>query len=113
MKRITTLVIFISLYGLISCSQPDFDIHDHPELTTGKDYYNFHCANCHRKSGMGQVIKGIPPVTYSKLTHSKMRKKIMNGHEGSKMNVFEKMPKDEARRITRYVSKLSISSRKL
>jgi len=111
MKRIIKVLFFTSLLWLISCSQQDFDVHDHPELTTGKDYYDFHCANCHRKSGMGQVIKGIPPATYSKLTHSKMRKKIMNGHEGSKMNIFKKMPKGEARKITRYVTKLSIKAR--
>jgi mono/diheme cytochrome c family protein len=111
MKKITFFIfILLSLFQL-SCSDEDFDVHDHPQLTTGKDYYNLHCASCHRESGMGQVIKGIPPVLYSNLTHSKMRKKIMNGHEGSKMNVFTNMPKDEARKITRYVTQLGIKSR--
>lgn len=111
MKRIAIFLFFILFLWLLSCSKKDFDIHDHPELTTGKDFYNFHCASCHRESGMGQVIKGIPPVVYTNLTHSKMRKLIMRGHEGGKMNVFKKMPKDEARKITRYVKKLSIKIR--
>lgn len=111
MKRLTAILFIVLSLWLLSCSKDDFDVHEHPELTTGEDFYNFHCADCHRKSGMGQVMKGIPPVIYANLTHSKMRKLIMHGHEGSKMNVFKKMPKAEARKITRYVKKLSIKIR--
>ncbi len=108
MIKITKILfIVLSLCCLFSCSQEDRDNHDHPQLTTGKDFYNYHCAGCHRESGMGKVMQGMPPVLYSKLTHSKMRKKITQGHKDSKMASFKNMPKDEARKITRYVNSLA------
>ncbi|MFK5984377.1 MAG: cytochrome c [Pseudomonadota bacterium] len=107
MHKLSIFTLIIILFSLFSCSKKNYDNHDHNELKTGKEFYSFHCAQCHRESGRGQVMKGIPPIIYSKLTHSQIRKLIIIGHKNSKMAVFKTMPKEEARKIARYINKLS------
>jgi|GEM_PF-1312656 len=100
------MAIFLSVSG---CAEQDHDNHAHPELESGEQLYNHHCAGCHKKSGAGNVIKGIPPVLYSKLSLSDMRKFITIGLEGSEHEHpvhFKTMPKDEARKIIRHVHDL-------
>lgn len=116
MKRIQLIYVLFAfplLLMIVGCAQEDPDTHDHPKDFTGADYYNFHCSECHKESGMGKVLEGIPPVINSDMTHSQMRKFIMTGNypKGSKhtekhMPIFAKMPKKEARKITQHVDEL-------
>ncbi|MBF0265793.1 MAG: cytochrome c [Gammaproteobacteria bacterium] len=95
-----------------SCSKEDLDTHNHPEGLTGEDYYNIHCSDCHKKSGVGKVLEGIPPVYNSSMTHSQMRKFIRTGvypnaeKHRNIMPVYSNMPKKEARMITRHIDDL-------
>jgi len=71
-----------------------------------------HCSDCHKKSGIGKVLEGIPPVYNSHMTHSQMRKFIRTGvypnaeKHRNIMPVFSKMSKKEARMITRHIDEL-------
>ncbi len=108
MKKPPTAVLLTTLmFTLTACSQYD-DEHDHPDLKTGKDFYNYHCAECHKASGMGQIIHGIPPLLYSNLNRTEMRKMITSDrlHSKSNMPVFKKMPAREARSIVSHIVRL-------
>lgn len=101
------ILLLIIIIMPSACSDAIDDTHDHPQDFTGKDYYEYHCAGCHKSSGMGQVMDGVPPVFYTKLTHSQLRKMITGAHaENSNMPSFKNMPKDEARKISRYLTQL-------
>ncbi len=105
MNKVTFLPI-LWLILLSSCAK-DHDQHEHSEGATGADFYNIHCAKCHKKSGMGAVLQGIPPVIYHEMKHSDLRKFIINdAHEKDKYHKFPNMPKDEARKISRHISSL-------
>lgn len=106
-------IFFTFILFLTACSTENPDTHNHPKDFSGADYYEVHCSDCHKKSGMGNVLEGIPAVFYSDMTHSQMRKFIMTGNypKGWKnteqhMPVFAKMSKKEARKITRHVDEL-------
>ncbi len=88
-------MVFVSLSG---CSG---DQHDHPDLTTGEQLFNYHCAECHGVQGTGNLIDGIPAIILTKKSHQEIINYITNetGHERD-MPVFSTMPADEAKIIT-------------
>ena len=88
---------------LFACSRSDD--HDHPQLKSGEQLYNHHCAACHQDSGAGAFLKGVPPVRYTTMTYRQMVHYIQ-GHgraEDSRMPTFSAMPKHEAEAIAIYV----------
>lgn len=88
---------------LIACG--GHDDHEHPQLKSGADLYNHHCAACHQGSGDGTFLKGVPPVRYTTMTYRQMVNYIQ-GHgraEDSRMPTFSAMPKHEAEAIAIYV----------
>lgn len=86
------------LMSLSGCSQ---DQHDHPNLTTGEQLFNFHCAECHGVQGTGKLINGTPAIILTKKGPSEITTYITTetGHERD-MPVFSTMPADEAKIIT-------------
>lgn len=85
----------------------DKDIHDHPELTTGKQLFEFHCSSCHQKSGIGKFLNGVPKNKDTPLTFSQVVSKITSDDiKSRKMPIFEKMSKDEASKISAYLKNL-------
>jgi len=88
-------MIIVSVSG---CSR---DQHDHPNLTTGEQLFNYHCAECHGVQGTGNLFDGIPANI---LTQKSPREIITyittdTGHERT-MPVFSTMPAEEAEIIT-------------
>ena len=45
--------------ALTACSK-DRDHHDHPDLTTGEQLFNYHCAECHGEDGTGKLVDRTP-----------------------------------------------------
>jgi mono/diheme cytochrome c family protein len=88
---------------LAGCERDDF--HNHPRLTTGEQLYNHYCASCHRHSGDGAVLEGIPAVKYTPMKIHEIVDHI-RGHgraDDSVMPRFSRMSTYEARRIAVYL----------
>ena len=97
------LATTISLVG--GCSG---DNHDHPELISGQQLFEYHCADCHHAAGNGNFLAGIPANRETRLTTAQIVKFLRDDHrlEGSKMPVWPEMPEDEARKIALYLKSL-------
>ena len=81
------------------------DHHDHPQLKTGEQFYDYHCASCHRGSGEGAIMEGVPAVKY---TSMKIRDIVehIRGHgraDDTRMPTFSDMSVYEAERIAVYI----------
>jgi len=102
-----SLFIFIIAISMIlsACGQ---DKHDHPNLSTGEDYYNTHCAACHKKDGTGLFLKGIPAniATNKSKTDIIFHIKIVSDENNAKMPVFTNMPDNEAQKVAHYLLQL-------
>jgi mono/diheme cytochrome c family protein len=60
-------------------------------VKTGEQLYNYYCAECHRGSGDGTFLKGVPPIRQTGLTYRELADLIL-GHrrgDGSRMPEFE------------------------
>jgi mono/diheme cytochrome c family protein len=93
------LLLFMMVMSISSgCSQ---DQHDHPNLATGEQLFNFHCAECHGVQGTGKLINGTPAIILTKKGPGEITTYITTetGHERD-MPVFSTMPADEAKSIT-------------
>ena len=100
------LFLLTPLILLQACSD-DVDQHDHPELTTGKQLFEFHCAICHHNAGNGNFLAGIPANKDTKLGTSQIVEFIAGRHrENSDMPVWRDMPKAEALKIASYLKTL-------
>ena len=91
----------------LTLSACDNDVHDHPELVSGRDLFEYHCASCHQSSGIGKFLLGIPPNKNTKLSFTDVIHKIKDddGNERN-MPLFETMSKEEASKITAYLKGL-------
>ncbi len=102
-----SLFIFIIAISIVlsACGQ---DKHDHPNLSTGEDYYNAHCAACHKRDGTGLFLKGIPAniTTNKNKTDIIFHLKKGSDDNNTKMPVFANMPDNEAQKIAYYLLQL-------
>jgi len=96
---IRSLLLWATIVVSVSgCSR---DQHDHPDLTTGEQLFNYHCAECHGVQGTGNLFDGIPANILTQKNHQGIITYITTdtGHE-RKMPVFSTMPAEEAKIIT-------------
>jgi mono/diheme cytochrome c family protein len=97
------LTVLVCILVLVGCGR-DGD-HDHPQLKTGEQFYNHHCASCHQRSGDGAFLRGIPPVKYTEMKIHEIVDHVL-GHgrgEDTRMPQFSDMPRHEAQRIAVYL----------
>jgi len=92
---------------LTGCSQ---DQHDHPNLTTGEQLFNYHCTECHGVQGTGKLFDGIPANILTNKSPRQIALYITTdtGQE-REMPVFTNMPIDEAKAITDHLLTLKES----
>lgn len=95
----------ITIIALTACSNRDN--HDHPNLRTGEELFNYHCAECHGKDGTGRLADQTP----ANILTQKRQQEIINYirtdvNPERKMPVFATMPALEASRITNHLLKL-------
>lgn len=103
-KSIRTLYSALLFFTLSACDQ---DIHNHPELTTGQQLFEYHCSSCHKATGTGHFLKGVPANKDTELQSWQIKHKIQDAAEDkSKMPSFPNMPPDEAALIADYVKRL-------
>jgi len=86
------------LMSVLGCSR---DQHDHPNLTTGEELFNFHCAECHGAQGTGKLFDQMPAnILTSKSTEEIIAYLTTETGQDRKMPVFPAMPAEEAKVIT-------------
>ncbi len=88
---------------LVGCN---YDVHNHPELVTGQQLFEYHCARCHKETGTGNFLKGIRPNKGTRLTIYQIAQKIYVEEETSKMPSFPNMSAKEAAKIASYLKEL-------
>lgn len=96
------IIVGLAVLGLLTGCGDEYDT---PDLKTGKQLFDYHCAECHQQTGEGAFLRGVPPVRYTGLTYRELVKLIQghDRHEGSRMESFEGMPKAQAEKIAIYV----------
>jgi cytochrome c553 len=87
------VIVLITLFG---CSR---DHHDHPDLTTGKELFDYHCADCHGVDGTGRIVDLIPANILTTKSQKEVVEFIISGADHEKMPIFKTMPEREAGRI--------------
>jgi mono/diheme cytochrome c family protein len=97
----------IVLMTLMSGCGGDDDLHNHPDLVTGQQLFDYHCASCHQTTGTGSFLKGIPGTKDTELSVDQIRHKIAKS-EGGKvaMPAFPNMPEEEALKIANYIKQM-------
>lgn len=104
-KQIISLALMGVTALLSGCS--DDDSHNHPELKTGKQLFEHHCAGCHHSAGNGNFLAGVPANKGTSLSNAQIVKFMRDTHrENSKMPAFEGMPDEEATKIAGYLKSL-------
>ena len=95
---------FLLVVALNGCSK---DLHDHPELVTGEQLFNYHCSECHKETGKGKFLKGVPSNRNTHFSTFQIAHKVKKGGgSGSKMPAFTKMSDEESIKIAEYVKSL-------
>jgi mono/diheme cytochrome c family protein len=98
------LMLFLTSVIITGC---DKDVHNHPELVTGKQLFDYHCAGCHTETGKGNFLKGIPPNKHSSLTVWQIAHKLrIDADDKRKMPLYPNMSLQEAEVIADYVKQL-------
>lgn len=93
-------MIFLFLI-LTACND---DAHNHPSIKSGQALFEYHCAGCHRQSGKGNFLKGIPANIGTGLVEWQLVHKMKQGESNTKMPVFKTMSKGEATEIAQYIT---------
>lgn len=103
-KFVVVAMSIVMMFFAYGCSK---DVHDHPELTTGKQLFNYHCLGCHREKGQGSFLRGVPSNSDTELSAYQISHKIRkaNGDE-SKMPLFPHMSRKEANKISFYLKRI-------
>ena len=97
------LVGLIAGAAVMACSKGR-DNHDHPNLTTGEELFNYHCAECHGDDGTGRLVKGTPANILTRKGYQEIINYIVgDAGRDRKMPVFADMPRVEAGKIAAYL----------
>lgn len=102
-QKLSLFTLLISLLTLLAACNKDR--HNHPNLRTGKDFFNHHCASCHKEDGSGLFLKSVPANIASNKNQTEIIFHIKQGNQNGSTNmpVFRKMPDEEAKKITNYL----------
>jgi len=100
------LMCLLAIVGMAACTK-NRDQHDHPNLTTGEELFNYHCAECHAKDGTGRLVEKTPAnILTHKDAEGIVNYIITDTGMGRKMPVFATMPRGEAYKIAAYLIEL-------
>ncbi|MEH6651450.1 MAG: cytochrome c [Motiliproteus sp.] len=103
MRHFYRLSSFLFIVFLAGCSGDDS--HDHPDLVTGQQLFDHHCAGCHKNTGRGNFLKGVPANQDTALSSGDIEHKIRTeGAEG--MPSFPTMGEAEAAKIASYLKQM-------
>ena len=74
-------------------------------LTSGKALFEHYCATCHKASGDGSFLRGVPAIKSPALSSSEIVTHIL-GHErpeDSRMPTFDHLTRSQAQAIAIYL----------
>lgn len=98
---------FFVMVSVIVLSGCDKDIHNHPNLITGKQLFDYHCAGCHAETGRGNFLKGVPANKNTSLAAWQVAHKIrIEANDKRKMPLYPNMSTQEVELIASYVKQL-------
>lgn len=100
--RWSFFAVILILFCLTACNK---DQHNHPQLTSGKALFEYHCAPCHQKNGLGTFLKGVPANIATEKSQPEIVWHIQQGNRPpqSRMPVYSNMPNAEANKIAYYL----------
>lgn len=106
-QRIPKALFWICVCIIMNAYGCSGELHEHPGLTTGKQLYNHHCAECHREDGTGVLFDSLPAnILTEKSSQEVITYITADSHHTRLMPVFNTMPLDEAEVITRHLIQL-------
>lgn len=72
--------------------------------TNGMELFNYYCAGCHKESGNGSFLEGIPANRTTKLTEAQVTQLIRHGKaQMPDMPSFAHLSEQQARNIAQYL----------
>lgn len=92
-----TALLLTSLFILCACSKS--------RLQTGEELFEHYCAPCHRETGTGKFLKGVPPVKYTQYTTRQIAE-VIRGHRrptDTRMPAFNELTSGQTSAIAAYV----------
>ena len=97
-----TRCFLVLLFGLFlsGCDKPRGEM-------TGEELYEEFCAGCHKSSGKGNFLKGVPANRNTDMSYWEIKIKITHGSgSNSAMPVFEELTDTEAGKIAEHLQTL-------
>ncbi|MBV1787993.1 cytochrome c [Marinobacterium sp. D7] len=72
--------------------------------TNGMELFNYYCAGCHKESGNGSFLEGIPANRTTKMTEAQVTQLILHGKtQMPDMPSFSQLSEQQARNIAQYL----------
>lgn len=100
------LLGMVAVIVLVGCSK-NRDNHDHPDLRTGEQLFDYHCAECHGDDGTGKLVDSTPANILTRRDVQGIVRYIRgDAWQGRQMPVFATMPVAEANKIAAYLIEL-------
>ena len=99
--------VLLAVGGLTGSGCSGKEDHRHPQLATGKQLFDHHCAECHAKSGKGLIWLGVPANVDTQLSREEVARRIRHGAATEhRMPLFQTMSYSEADWIAGYLVQL-------
>jgi len=99
-KMIFSTIVLSMFIFLTGCDKPQSEM-------TGEELFDEFCAGCHKSTGKGNFLLGVPANRGTKLSYWEIKLKIKRGSGGnSKMPVFKNLSDTEAGKIAEYLMSL-------
>lgn len=100
MPILVMFLLVLSLLIVVGCSKP-------VEEMNGKELYEKYCSGCHKSSGKGNFLLGVPANKGTKLSYWEIKLKITRGSgKHSKMPKFKHLTDTQAGLIADYLLSL-------
>lgn len=97
MNRLPFFVVISAVTFLLAACEP-------PENATGKQLFEHYCATCHKDSGKGKFLKGIPSNLHTDLSTAQIVVLIKHGkREFKDMPAFQDLTQEQAVAIADYL----------
>ncbi|GAA5315226.1 MAG: hypothetical protein AseanaTS_04300 [Candidatus Pelagadaptatus aseana] len=96
---IRTLTLIATVALLAGCNTKS--ISTTAENLTGQDLFEMHCAQCHKASGAGNFLKGVPSVALTDLTEHEISEQILKGK--NRMPSSPRLNYEQRMKIARYI----------
>ncbi|WP_136680282.1 cytochrome c [Neptunomonas sp. XY-337] len=97
-RHYSAAMVIVAITGLAACTEPETGDRN------GEQLFLKYCASCHKSSGGGNFLKGVPSAKHTRLTEKQILQLIYYGRPHSQMPTFPTLKLSEAKLIAGYVS---------